>query len=58
MQQHFFQYFAREFHCNFVEDVTIVFIGETDPKNLNRWEHYWRHTLNTIRLPDLNIEND
>ena len=33
MQQHLFEHFASGGHCSFLEDVTIIFIYKTDPKN-------------------------
>ena len=58
MQQHLFQPFAGEVHYSFLEDVTIIFIDKTDPKDPDRWEHYWRHTIKTIAPLGLNVEND
>ena len=58
MQQHLFEHFASEGHCSFLEDVTIIFIDKTDPKDPNRREHYWRHTLKTMAPLGLNVEDD
>ena len=58
MQQHLFEHFAREGHCSFLEDVTITFIDETDPKDPNRQEHYWRHPLKTMASVGLDAEDD
>ena len=57
MQQHWFEHFATEGHCSFLEDVTIIFIGKTDPKDLNRREHYWRDTRKTMVPLGLNVED-
>ena len=40
MQQHLFEHFASESHCSFLEDVTIIFINKTYPKDPNQREHY------------------
>ena len=58
MQQHLFEHFAGEGHCSFLEDVTIIFIDKTDPKDPNRREHYWRHALKTMAPLVLNVEED
>ena len=58
MQQHLFENFANEGHCSFLEDVTITFIDKPDPKDPNRREHYWRHTLKTMAPLDLNIKDN
>ena len=36
MEQHLFGHFASECHCNFLEDVTITFFDQTDPKDQNQ----------------------
>ena len=58
MQQHLFEHFASEGHCSFLENVTITFIDKTDPKDPNRQEHYWRHTLKTMAPLGLNAGDD
>ena len=58
MQQHLFEHFASEGHCSFLEDVNITFIDKTDPKDPNRREHYWRHTLKTMAPLGLNVKDD
>ena len=58
MQQHLYEHFANEGHCSFLEDVTITFINKTDPKDPNRREHYWRHTLKIVAPLGLNVEAD
>ena len=45
MQQHLFEHFSSEGHNSFLDDVSIIFIDKTDPKDPNNREHYWRHTL-------------
>ena len=44
MQQHF----SSEGHNSFLYDVSIIFIDKTDPKDPNKREHYWQHTLKTM----------
>ena len=58
VQQHLFEHFSSERHCRFLDEVRIVFIDKTDPKDPNRREHYWRHTLKTMAPDDLNVEDD
>ena len=58
MQQHIFEHLASEGHYSFLQDVTIIFIDKTDPKDPDQWEHYWRHTIKTIAPLGLNVEND
>ena len=58
MHQHLFEHFASEGHGSFLEDVSIIFIDKTDPKDLKQWEHYWRHTLKTMTPLGLNVEDD
>ena len=40
MQQHLFQHFPSECHNSFLDDVSIVFIDKTDPKDPNKRKHY------------------
>ena len=58
MQQHLFEHFSGDAHSNFLDGVRITFIDKMDPKNPNRREHYWRHTLRTVAPDGLNIEDD
>ena len=58
MQQHLYKHFASEGDCSFLEDVTITFIDKIDPKDPNQWEHYWRHTHNTMAPLGLNVKDD
>ena len=58
LQQYLLENFASEVHCSFFEDITIIFIDKTDPKDPNRREHYWRHTLKTMAHLSSNVEND
>ena len=58
MQQHLFEHFSSEGYCRFLDEVKIVFIDKTDPKDPNRREHYWRHTLKTMAPDGLNVEDD
>ena len=58
MQQHLFEHFSSEGHNSFLDDVSIIFIDKTDPKDPNKREHYWRHTLKTMAPQGLNVEDD
>ena len=58
MQKHLFEHFASECHCSFIEDVTIIFIDKTDPKDRNWRGHYWRDTRKTMAPQGLNVEDD
>ena len=58
LQRHLFEHFASEGHCSFLEDAAIIFIDKTDPKDPNRQEHYWRHTLKTMAPLGFNVEDD
>ena len=57
-QQHLFEHFSSEGHNNFLDDISIIFIDKTDPKDLNKREHYWRHTFKTMAPELLNVEDD
>ena len=41
MQQHLFEHFSSEGHKRFLDDVSIIFIDKTDPKDPNKREQYW-----------------
>ena len=58
MQQHLFEHFSSEGHNSFLEDVSIIFIGKTDPKDPYKRKHYWGHTLKTMAPQGLNVEYD
>ena len=58
MQQHLFEHFSREDHSSFLDDMSIIIIDKTDPKDPNKREHYWRHTLKTMAPQGLNVEDD
>ena len=45
MQQYLFEHFLSNVHNSFLDEVSIIFINKTDPKDPNNWEHYWRHSL-------------
>ena len=46
-----------EDHTQFVNDVSIIFIGKTDPTDPLKREQYWRHTLKTLVPYDLNVSD-
>ena len=58
MQQHLFEHFSSEGHCGFLDDISIIFIDKTDPKDPNKREHYWQHTLKIMVPQGLNVEDD
>ena len=58
MQQHIFEHFSSKGHNSFLDDVSIIFTDKTDPKDPNKWEHYWRHTLKTMAPQGLTVEDD
>ena len=59
MQQQLFEHFSSEGHNSFLDDVSIIFIDKTDPKDPNKREHHWKHTFKTMAPPQgLNVEDD
>ena len=58
MQQHLFEHFSNKGHNSFFDDVSIIFIDKTDPKDPYKRERYWRNTLKTMALQGLNVEDD
>ena len=58
MRQHLFEHFSSEGYSSFLDDISIIFIDKTDPKDPNKREHYWRHTLKAMAPQGLNVEND
>ena len=58
MQQHLSEHFSSEGHCGFLDDISIIFIDKNDPKDPNKREHYWQHTLKIMVPQGLNVEDD
>ena len=58
MQQHLFEHFSSEDHNSFLEDVSVISIDKTDPKDPYKRKHYWGHTLKTMAPQGLNVEYD
>ena len=58
MQQNLFEHFSSGDHNSFLDDLSIIFIDKTDPKDPNIWEHYWRHSLKTMEPQGLNVKDD
>ena len=58
IQQPLFEHFSNEGHSGFQNDVAIIFIDKTDPKDPNKREHYWRHTLKLMAPQGLNVDYD
>ena len=58
MQKHLSECFCDSEHSGFLNDVSITFIGKTDPTNPLQRESYWRHTLKTSALYGHNIKEN
>ena len=56
-QQHLHDHLMLEDHTQFVNDVSIIFIGKTDPIDPLKREQYWRHTLKTLVPYGLNVSD-
>ena len=56
MQQHLFNHFCTSGHWGFLEDVSLTFIGKTDPSDPLKREDYWRSALKTMAPFGLNTE--
>ena len=52
----YFRTFSSNDHTGFLEDVSITFIGKTDPSDPLKREDYWRSILKTLSPNGLNIE--
>ena len=57
MQQHLFEHFSSEGHNSFLDDVSIIFIDKTDPKDPNKRKYYQLHTIKTMAPQELNVED-
>ena len=57
IQQHLFEHFSSKGHNSFLDVAFIIFIDKTHPKEPNKQEHYWRHTLKTMAPQGLNVED-
>ena len=58
MQQHLFEHFSNEIHSGFLDDVSIICIDKTDPKDPREREQYRRHNFKTMVPHGLNVEDD
>ena len=58
MQQHLFEHFSSEGHSGFLDDVSIIFTDKTNPRDPNKREYYWQHSLKTIVPQGLNVKDD
>ena len=56
MHQHLFEHFPREGHNSFVDDISMIFIDKTNPKDPNKRELYWTHM--EMAPQRLNVEDD
>ena len=54
IHQRLFKYFFSEGHYGFLNEVDITVIHETDSKDPDWRQHYWRHTLKSygVRKPE------
>ena len=57
MQEHLLKYFNGMGHIGFLNNVSITLIDKTDGKSLKKREDYWRRTLKTYSLFELNVED-
>ena len=57
IQEHLFKHFNSHGHNGFLNNVSISLIDETDCKNPEKREDYWRRTLKTYSLFVLKVED-
>ena len=57
MQEHLFKHFNIMWHNGFLSNVSITLIDKTDGKNPKKTEDYWKRTLKTYKLFELNVED-
>ena len=57
MQEHLLKYFNSMGHIGFLNNVSITLIDKTDGKSPKKREDYWRRTLKTYSLFELNVED-
>ena len=48
IQEHLYKHFESERHTEFLDDVSITFIDNTDESNTTKRENYWMRTLKTF----------
>ena len=53
-----FEHFSSEGRNSFLDDISIIFIDKTGPKDPNKRKHYWRHSLKTMARQGWNVEDD
>ena len=51
-----FRHFRSQDDNGFLKDVSVIFIGKTDPSDLLKCENCWRETLTTMASYGLNFE--
>ena len=54
-QQQLYDHFMLEDHVEFVNDVSIIFIDQTNSTDRLKREKYWKHTLKTLIPNGLNF---
>ena len=57
MQKHLYGHFDLLDHTSFLEDVMVILINKTDPRNPVEREDYWIYTLKTKAPMGFNMEN-
>ena len=57
MQEHLFRHFSSPGHGEFLNDVSVTFMGNTDRSDPLKREDYWRRTLKYMASFGLNIED-
>ena len=57
MQEYLWSHFKSEGHNSFLEDVSIALIDKTDGSDPTKRETFWKHTLKTLALYGLSVEN-
>ena len=58
MQEYLYEHLCDSENSGFLNDVSITFIGKTDPTNPLQRESYWKHTLKTFAPYGLNIKEN
>ena len=57
MQEHLFRHFSSLGHNDFLNDISITFIGKTDPSVPLKRETVWQEILMTMVPYRLNVED-
>ena len=57
MQRHLYEHFNLPGHSGFLNDVSVILIDKTDPKDPTKRQDFWIQTLKTKAPLGLNIED-